>query len=467
MPPSQQFQYQPLGSARSTRLITLFPAPASQRDSEIIIELSECALESTIEYEALSYTWGDQQPSRDITCNGAMLRVTENVHLALRRLRSDQGQQRTLWIDALSINQQDEAEKTAQVSEMGLIYTRAKRVNVWLGYPTEVMVKYLDSRLTPSLTADIAGFTDALHQFCSSPYWTRIWTIQEVVLSSNCWVYLGDRNPREIMKLQASLARIELDIKEKWKQVRNTQDPGALYPPWRELDTPTKVLSLHKSWTNRHPTAENLRLLMTKKAKTAHDLVFACRALFPNHFGKIVVDYQRDLSDILRELTAYIIPQTYDVGSLLGLVSLCPPVPRAPSWVLNLQWDRPPKTTSHYSGLRFYMSTRSGYTQTARVLPDGKTLSLRGIVADRIALLSDLFPTYSLASQERWHNDAHTLLMAWKSACVGAALKSTFEEGLEYILYAPADSAARFRARLTNNTKFEGVRISVRVFLHQ
>ncbi|KAK7999231.1 hypothetical protein PG991_014906 [Apiospora marii] len=144
MPPSQQFQYQPLGSARSTRLITLFPAPASQRDSEIIIELSECALESTIEYEALSYTWGDQQPSRDITCNGAMLRVTENVHLALRRLRSDQGQQRTLWIDALSINQQDEAEKTAQVSEMGLIYTRAKRVNVWLGYPTEVMVKFFD-----------------------------------------------------------------------------------------------------------------------------------------------------------------------------------------------------------------------------------------------------------------------------------------------------------------------------------
>ncbi|KAK8112741.1 hypothetical protein PG984_013267 [Apiospora sp. TS-2023a] len=391
MAPFQQFQYQALSSVRSTRLITLFPA--DQPDSDICIELSECVLESTLEYAALSYTWGDQQPTIEITCNGKILRVTENVHMALRRLRSNNGEQRTLWIDALSINQQDEAEKTAQVSEMGLIYSRAQRVNVWLGHPPPAMGMFFEfvrveiegsacepeiadgtvysfhsysfnlnwivnkapriCTLTISLAAHISEYRAALHQFCSAPYWTRIWTIQEVVLNSNCWVYLGDAEPIRMSDLQESLLRIETVIGERWPNLggnrRRAQDPGVLYPA---CGSPIDVMSFHQPGMVRSldPDPEELRLLMTKKAKNPHDLFFACRALFPDTFGRIVVDYRRDLSDIITELTAHIIQRATDVGSLLSLICLCPPVPRAPSWAINMQWDGLRKHTSHYLG---------------------------------------------------------------------------------------------------------------------
>jgi hypothetical protein len=61
------------------------------------------------------------------------------VFLALQRLRSKKGQQRILWIDSISINQKDEAEKTVQVSNMGQIFARAKRVNIWLSRATSAM----------------------------------------------------------------------------------------------------------------------------------------------------------------------------------------------------------------------------------------------------------------------------------------------------------------------------------------
>ena len=40
---------------------------------------------------------------------------------------------RTLWIDALCINQNDERDKTDQVKVMAQIYENASRTLVWLG----------------------------------------------------------------------------------------------------------------------------------------------------------------------------------------------------------------------------------------------------------------------------------------------------------------------------------------------
>lgn len=58
--------------------------------------------------------------------------VTPNLDLALRHLRLT-SQRRTLWIDALCINQEDEDEKMAQIQRMGLIYANASAVVIWLG----------------------------------------------------------------------------------------------------------------------------------------------------------------------------------------------------------------------------------------------------------------------------------------------------------------------------------------------
>ncbi|KAK0664607.1 heterokaryon incompatibility protein-domain-containing protein, partial [Cercophora samala] len=60
------------------------------------------------------------------------LQVTPSLDLALRYLRYKTAC-RTLWIDALCINQKDEGEKQIQIRHMQAIYANAWKVVVWLG----------------------------------------------------------------------------------------------------------------------------------------------------------------------------------------------------------------------------------------------------------------------------------------------------------------------------------------------
>lgn len=60
--------------------------------------------------------------------------MTTNLELALRYLRRKKCA-RTLWIDALRINQENEDEKTIQIQRMQWIYANASPVVIWLdGY---------------------------------------------------------------------------------------------------------------------------------------------------------------------------------------------------------------------------------------------------------------------------------------------------------------------------------------------
>jgi hypothetical protein len=60
------------------------------------------------------------------------LTIRSNLASALRHLRY-QYKPRTLWIDAICINQEDYAERGDAVCHMGTIYKLANRVVVWFG----------------------------------------------------------------------------------------------------------------------------------------------------------------------------------------------------------------------------------------------------------------------------------------------------------------------------------------------
>jgi Heterokaryon incompatibility protein (HET) len=64
--------------------------------------------------------------------NKQRLDVTKNLHVALLYLR-DHFLERTLWVDAICINQNDKKERGQQIRLMANIYSRAARVLVWLG----------------------------------------------------------------------------------------------------------------------------------------------------------------------------------------------------------------------------------------------------------------------------------------------------------------------------------------------
>lgn len=68
-------------------------------------QLKYIKLDTPIEYNALSYTWGDPtKPKVTITVDGYSLKVTENCYLALRELRREavaQSKTQIIWIDAI------------------------------------------------------------------------------------------------------------------------------------------------------------------------------------------------------------------------------------------------------------------------------------------------------------------------------------------------------------------------------
>lgn len=68
--------------------------------------------------------------------NSQTFKVTPNLYNAFRQLRRT-SKPRTLWIDAICINQDDKDEKSQQVQHMKSIYQRAVSVVVWLGHEFE------------------------------------------------------------------------------------------------------------------------------------------------------------------------------------------------------------------------------------------------------------------------------------------------------------------------------------------
>lgn len=118
----------------TTRMIRLLPHEDKSAPIECEIfdyDLSEVENGGHV-YEALSYVWGSEVRYHTIRVNGCDLAVTSNLHAALLHLRNHR-LQRTLWIDAISIDQGDTEEKSKQIPIMRNIYAQAQQVVVWLG----------------------------------------------------------------------------------------------------------------------------------------------------------------------------------------------------------------------------------------------------------------------------------------------------------------------------------------------
>lgn len=130
----QTYQY-PSGTRRGQiRLLRLIPHNDNKSPIECTLFLYTLNSENRRShlYEALSYTWGSPELTHSISVDGDFFPVAANLYRALERLR-DAVLERILWIDAICINQADDAEKSQQVQAMSMVYAYASRVIVWLG----------------------------------------------------------------------------------------------------------------------------------------------------------------------------------------------------------------------------------------------------------------------------------------------------------------------------------------------
>ncbi|KAF2103728.1 heterokaryon incompatibility, partial [Rhizodiscina lignyota] len=150
------------------------------------------------DFEALSYTWGNQTSTQQIIMNGKIWNVSENLENALRALllRPETRNGMHYWIDALCINQADEDERNHQVKRMQTIYSDARAVVVWVGEPKEHEYKasqflYEVNRVVlqepdgpPSFLYDLGQeVLQETESFFRKPYWQRLWIIQELAVN--------------------------------------------------------------------------------------------------------------------------------------------------------------------------------------------------------------------------------------------------------------------------------------------
>lgn len=129
--------YERLPSAGQIRLLKLQPGPPSSSDSPIHFTLVTANLyeDPGPSYEAISYCWGDSSNLQPVYCDSKVLFVTHSLYTALLRFRQPD-RVRTLWADAVCINQSNDLEKGQQVNLMTRIYSQPKSVLIWLGDDT-------------------------------------------------------------------------------------------------------------------------------------------------------------------------------------------------------------------------------------------------------------------------------------------------------------------------------------------
>ena len=178
------YNYLPIGHS-DLRLL----ASVSIQSDRLSFSMTCFAQKSAPRYTAISFTWGNETSSEYIFINGQPFPVRLNLWSCLHSLAQDKTAGWThLWVDATCIDQTKNAERTAQVRRMDIIYRNASSVSVWLcflQYPSwyERTRTFVDSG---------SAFYNQMSHPANHSYWTRFWVIQEFLLGRDVNLYYGN-----------------------------------------------------------------------------------------------------------------------------------------------------------------------------------------------------------------------------------------------------------------------------------
>jgi hypothetical protein len=370
-------------------------------------------------YEALSYTWGDLTFSEDIFCGGVTLPITPNLSQALIHLRN-QDITRILWVDAICINQRDNAEKATQILLMPSIYTHAHNVIIWLGpldgstKPALALCRKAAACARNEITANELATAEAevqdfktrrvdrefwteeklqrwglpspqaqadhykaLANLCDRGWFSRVWTQQEVVLATSATIHIGN----ECLDWLDFALAIEFFV-------------GKGLTPFELVKEITLKCLSSRIWAfDGTPTIYDLEMILssTRGLKTSEpkDKIYGVLGMARKdwHRRAIVIDYATPLEELFAHVTRYLIARSYDVGFPLNVLSDAG-YPNSgsdqfPSWVP--QCHKPLMTERVIRGREFTAGGNFNYHE-AKVgkLPEPYSLRLDGFVVGGI-----------------------------------------------------------------------------------
>jgi hypothetical protein len=332
--------------------------------------------------------------------NEGVLSVSRNLDLALRYLRHT-CTPRSIWIDALCINQVDRAEKSVQVALMGLIYSQADSVIAWLGpeehnshtalslmqhWAKHVEADWDFNQLSPSAQSndhtwgDVhtlipfkPGELDAACALLNRPYFQRTWVRQEVVLGSEAYFQCGiEKMPwLDFWKAIACLA---------WKK----HDSAAFQPiPNINVRISAAVSLCQMSLDMLYYS--NIRILMRDtKCEDPRDRIYAVLTLLnaEDQDLNIKPDYSRTVEDLYTDVARRNIIEHHQLN-MFETCELSSKSIDIPSWV--------PDWSTH---LNFHHITLSRWSACAWIsaqpaVIDDRTIRVTGVSVAEIETITE------------------------------------------------------------------------------
>jgi Heterokaryon incompatibility protein (HET) len=345
-----EYIYRPLARDRDEiRLLRLFPAPSG---GEVEIEIFHADTASNPSYEALSYVWGSSKYTHEVCIRPTFygdtlerrfanlstrerrkprlqtLGVSRNLSVALSYLTLPD-RPRIFWIDAICIDQNNREEKSREVGRMGYIYSRARRVVVWLGEgqpdtpfaiatlksiskSIELVDEYdyavLPGSVALTLEKEISNPRGAranilvwmaIRSFFSAPWFTRLWVFQEIGLANDAVFVAGKEH------IQWSTLRQAFGWVQQHSTISLSREITIRILDRKTLDMASPIF--HFAYKIRQPQAppKLLEILNWTKLLSCYDprdRIYAILSLLgPYEAEKIVPDYTRPAEEIYKE----------------------------------------------------------------------------------------------------------------------------------------------------------------------
>lgn len=335
----------PIDSEQEIRLLQVQPSTDPWNiDCRLFIEQRD----GSVEYEALSYTWGASTLGKCVRVNGRDFPVTHNLYAAIRRLQLPDAP-RILWIDAICINQGKLEERAAQVRKMDQVYATASKTIVWLGDCNESYVgppSELDRRQADLADFELWRLQDyQLRSFMAAirdaepKWWDRAWTVQEVVVAKSEPVVAYGCHIMQYSNLSKLLSTVPKGYKTSSPVVR-TENAGR-YPDLillngvltldearQTIDRFTKRLHNVKSLRRlrRMGTASLYEVLLLTNGLTARDdqdRIFSLLGMISEQEAQLIdVDYRMSCAELDKRTTIAAVSARADFYPLMRVIKL-------------------------------------------------------------------------------------------------------------------------------------------------
>ncbi|KAI1746407.1 heterokaryon incompatibility protein-domain-containing protein [Xylaria scruposa] len=349
--------------------------------------------------EALSYVWGECRASNSIWIDGCTFFVTKNLYEILLFLRYPD-RPRTIWVDAVCINQSDLNEKALQVRHMDEVYHKANKTTIWLSgqtlldsphpfdpksilapLPTNFgghtmhqydLVSVLAKMREAPYTRSKEGITLAIilyhcvNAIMSCDWWERVWTIQEAVLPQEHPQFMFQGHEFSFDDLISAINWISKfghirDIlcyqdgpvrEDDTQSLKDALLLQVLY--WRRNNEANIVPHLRPGLEDRRKLSNSIfrgiQLLLCEtsyyKATNPRDKCFALQTLLPKTRRRLIyVDYTKSTEVIFQRVTAQCYNTTEHMGMTTTFKLLVETQPTAernassPSWVQDFTYS--------------------------------------------------------------------------------------------------------------------------------